>query len=316
MSHGDVFRGKIHRITRARSSALGDTPLVAFEYGAADAADSDSTIICLGGLGNGLLSVRYVARLAQSLPPHWRLIEPILNSSYRQWGVSSLSEDVTEITDLVHYFQNNQGKVVLLGHSTGCQMIFHYLLSPLATGERERPSLAGAILQGGISDREALLLLISRAAYDEVCSTAQAYVDAGRGNDVLPERYSKGIFGDTTPVNAKRMLSIASPGPDHAGEDDYFSSDFDDERLRKTFGSLGTKSTRFAFLLGQKDEFSPLDDTAKVQLLSRWSRHLKEGGAVVDEITGLIEQGSHSFKEGGRSEDELVDRVRAFLSRV
>lgn len=316
MSDGNVVHGSIHRISRSRSKPLTDAPLVAFEYGTTKDAPSNSTIIFLGGLGDGLLTSKYVPTLAYRLPAHWRLIEPLLSTDYRQWGVSSLRDDVAEIVDLIQYFQQAEGKIVLLGHSTGCQMIFHYLLSPLQPNESDRPSVAGVILQGSVSDREALLMLMSKEEYEEVCGAAQAYVDAGRGQDVLPMKYSKKIFGGVTPVNADRMLSITSPGPEHIGEDDYFSSDFDDDRLKRTFGGLGAKHVRIAILLGQNDEFSPLDENGKIKLIDRWSKHLSGGGAVVDEVTGLVEGGTHTFKEGGLPVESLIARIKEFLSRT
>ena len=48
------------------------------------------------------------------------------------------------------------------------------------------------------------------------------------------------------PVSAKRRLSLASPGPSHSGEDDFFSSDLDDERLATTFGPKDRDEIEFS----------------------------------------------------------------------
>ena len=70
---------------------------------------------------------------------------------------------------------------------------------------------------------------------------AQRYVREGKENDVLPNEATGMLF--PAPMSAKRYLSLISPGPEHAGEDDYFSSDFDDERLKGTFGKVGRTGT-------------------------------------------------------------------------
>ena len=63
----------------------------------------------------------YVEHILNALPSSWALIEHTLSSSYRQFGIASLGEDVAEIAQLVEYFHQLRpnGKVVLLGHSTG-----------------------------------------------------------------------------------------------------------------------------------------------------------------------------------------------------
>lgn len=92
-------------------------------------------------------------------------MQPLLSSSYAGWGTASLTTDVDEIAQLIHYLkiQRPGGAIVLvsslpacipplfwrihtgpstskadadspllkLGHSTGCQDALHYLIGPL-----------------------------------------------------------------------------------------------------------------------------------------------------------------------------------------
>ena len=220
MAESSSHPGILHRIQRSTSKSNTGAPLIAFEHELG--TDPSSTLIFLGGLFDGLSTVSYVSALASRLTSGWRLVEPILSSSYRQWGISSLDDDVTEIADLVRHFKKTGSKIVLLGHSTGCQMIMHFLLNPLSRAEHGRQKVEGAILQASVSDREALVMLLSKDEYGDVCNTAQRYINDGMAGEVLPQHCTSNIFGGPTPITARRLISIASPGPDHAGEVGFF----------------------------------------------------------------------------------------------
>ena len=314
-----TYPGTLYKIPRAGASPLDDAkPLVAFEHvptKARGSTSAENTVIFLGGLFDGLLTVPYVAPLAESLPESWSVIEPVLGSNYRQWGVSSLNDDVVEIEFIVNFFQQLRpgGLVVLLGHSTGCQMIMHYLLSD-TLHDKERPKIDGGIMQAPASDREAIDLLVPPETIDENCRVAQEYVKSGRGDHVLPDDLTSDIF-EKTPISANRWLSIASPGPDHSGEDDYFSSDFPDQRLETTFGRLGRTKTRVCFLVGEEDQFVPAE-IDKQALVKSWHDVARKGGAMVDESSGVLEGASHTVKEEGEVLDRLKDRVAGFLHRL
>ena len=191
-TQAQTHSGFLHSIPRP-----GPQPLVAFEH-FTHHANQKSTIIFLGGLGDGLLTVPYTQTLAALLPSHWRIVEPILGSSYSQWGISTLNDDVAEIAVLVRYFQATGGKVVLMGHSTGCQMIMHYLASPLKTGDDERPRIDGAILQGGVSDREGIVMVLDKDDYEGLNRLASKYVVDGRQADVLQISITKFMMEKTT----------------------------------------------------------------------------------------------------------------------
>ena len=314
MPGNSCYAGVLHCIERKNSQSPQHHKLAVFEYSAPD-APSDSTVVFLGGLFDGLGTVPYVPPLATNLPPGWHLVEPILSSSYRQWGISALNDDVLEIADLILHFRKSNGKIVLLGHSTGCQMIMHYLLTSQLGGEIGLPNVDGAIMQGSCSDREALNLLTTHASYDEVCKVCKEYIDAGKADEVLPQHFSKAIFGSSTPITARRMFSIASPPPDHAGEDDYFSSDLDESRLDSTFGRLGKSEARLAFLFGERDEFVP-PHIRKAEMVGSWEQHIRNGGGNVDQSSGILANASHTLKEGGISVDGLIGKVTGFLRRV
>lgn len=295
--------------------------LVAFEYGpsASPSPSSDiiHTIVFVGGLFDGLFTVAYTKVLASSLPLTWRFVQPLLSSSYRGWGTSSLDRDVRELSQCIEYLLTlrPRGKVVLMGHSTGSQDIMHYLLSPLEEEQSPRPPLAGAIMQGGISDREASVMLLPEGVYQSSVQVALDYVSEGRGADVLPAQAIDGFFSDV-PISARRWLSLMSPPPAHNGEDDYFSSDFGEERLKGTFGRIGATKTPIQILYGEKDQYVPTS-VDKEELVGRWERMIREGGGIVDEESGIVKGADHTLEGAGEQVvNDLVSRVVGFLGRI
>jgi hypothetical protein len=93
-----------------------------------------------------VLKCSYVVPLANALQEEkWSLVQPLLSSSYIGYGTSSLKEDAIEIEKLINYliYEEQSEGVVLVGHSTGCQDIVHYL----RTGGHCSRAVRGAILQ-------------------------------------------------------------------------------------------------------------------------------------------------------------------------
>lgn len=297
-----TFPGVLHRIS---------PPLVAFEHHPnPQSSQASNTLIFLGGLFDGILTVPYVKDIVTALPSSWVLIEPVLSSSYRQFGIASLGEDVAEIAQVVEYLHHLRpnGKVVLLGHSTGSQQAMHYSIQPGSP----RPQIDGVIFQASVSDRETLASLLSSDDYQSTCAVAQSYISEGRGEDILPFKLTTSSF-QTTPVSAKRWISLASP--DHKGEDDYFSSDFDDERLSEIFGELAKTGKRISFLYSGSDQYVP-SMIDKSKLVEKWHQHVRRNGGSIDSASGIIPGASHTLKEGGKPLEDLVERVTGFLERL
>lgn len=283
---------------------------MAFEHGVPAGVSRIDTIIFIGGLGDGLLTVPYTVHLAKVLPESYSLVEILLSSSYVGWGVSSLDSDVKELATCVAYFKGLRpgGKIILLGHSTGCQDVIHYLVSA-----GTRPGIDGGILQAPVSDREWMATVLAPDIYDGSVATAREYIEDGRGDDVLPSNITGKLF--QVPISANRFLSLASPGPDHAGQDDYFSSDFDIGRMTKIFGKAGSTRTRLSLMIGGNDEAVP-PTVDKHALIGKWMTHIKEGGGIVDDDAGIINGASHNLGEGGKSMEDLIRRIIGFLNRV
>lgn len=97
---------------------------VAYEMGNTSASNA---VIFVGGLTDGPHSIPYVRTVAKKLEEapgiDYSLFEVRTRSSFFQFGMSSLNNDVEDIGALVTYLRGiNRKKIVLLGHSTGCQV--------------------------------------------------------------------------------------------------------------------------------------------------------------------------------------------------
>ncbi|THC92241.1 hypothetical protein EYZ11_008302 [Aspergillus tanneri] len=151
--------------------------LVAFEY-TKGARRKPNTLLFLGGLGDGLCTVEYIADLVSAAEStQWSIFSPILSSSYGGWGLSHLGKDIDEIAQCVRYIREyktqiyGSGKIVVMGHSTGSQDVMHYLtcVNPRpkhpvldrGTEPVTRPCIDGAIIQAPVSDREAMLWVMT-----------------------------------------------------------------------------------------------------------------------------------------------------------
>jgi hypothetical protein len=275
-----------------------------------DAEPGHNIVLWIGGLCDGLLTVPYPINIAAALPGTWTLAQVLLTSSYTGWGTSSLAKDATELGQAVKYFRTvKTGKVVLMGHSTGCQDIMEYLVGK---NSESRPKIDGGILQGAVSDREGMQSLMPDGVYEAICKEAKAMVASGRGEDIVPTSATQGFYRD--PCCARRWLSLMSP--DKNGDDDYFSSDLTDEQLKKTFGALPA-GTPICLLFSGNDQFMP-DSVDKKALLKRWSTIVKGGNGSVDaRYSGVVVGATHNLENNPEKVvKDLVTRTCGFLKVV
>ncbi|PKI68758.1 hypothetical protein CRG98_010815 [Punica granatum] len=166
---------------------------VAFKTG-----DYKQQVIFIGGLTDGFLATEYLEPLAIALDKEkWSLVQVLLSSSYTGYGTSSLQQDAAEIDQLISYLINKEDSegVVLLGHSTGCQDIVHYLRTNAACSRAVR----AAILQAPVSDREYRATLPETATLIDLAS---AMIKEGRGSEFMPREADP-----TAPITANRWAT-------------------------------------------------------------------------------------------------------------
>ncbi|XP_030536169.2 UPF0613 protein PB24D3.06c [Rhodamnia argentea] len=264
----------------------GTKPIqVAFKTG-----EYKQQVIFIGGLTDGFLATEYLEPLAIALDKeHWSLVQLLMSSSYSGYGTSSLQQDAAELDQLISYLINKEDSegVVLLGHSTGCQDIVHYMRTNAACSRAVR----GAILQAPVSDREYRATLPETATLIDLASTM---IKEGRGSELMPKEADA-----SAPITANRFYSLCA----YMGEDDMFSSDLTDDQLRTRLGHMCNTPCQVIFSMG--DEYVP-EYVDKKSFVERLCRAL--GGAEKVEI----EHGNHSLSN---RVSEAVQAIIDFVKR-
>ncbi|KAL3812702.1 hypothetical protein ACJIZ3_013970 [Penstemon smallii] len=264
----------------------GPNPIqVAFKTG-----DYKQQVIFIGGLQDGFLATEYLEPLAIALEKeHWSLVQFLFSSSYSGYGISSLKKDAIEIDQLISYLINKEESegVVLLGHSTGCQDIVHYLRTNAACSRAVR----AAILQAPVSDREYKATLPNAAAMIDLASEM---ISEGQASELMPREANP-----DAPITAYRYHSLCS----YNGDDDLFSSDFNEDQLKQKLGHMSNTPTLVIFSMA--DEYIP-EYVDKKPLVNRLCAAM--GGAEKVEI----EHGRHSLSN---RIEEVVKGIMDFIKR-
>ncbi len=286
-------------------------------------------------------------------PTEWSLFTLNLTSSYQAWGLGHLDRDTDEIAQCIQYVKDykepkfGNGKVVLMGHSSGSQGVLHHLCRPNPHTSTpafdselhhiKRLALDGAIMQAPVSDREAILWVLTegiggkspsevRAIYERLEAMA---VEAGRheksSDTLLPLWMTSQIgYPPNVPISCRRFLSLNSPeSPQLPREDDLFSSDLGAEQLGKTFGMIkqqGLLKHKLMVLFSGADQSVP-DWVEKKKLLLGWMNATDHNGE--DQIwdqdhSAVIPGASHALSNDDQAgpRKDLVKRVLGYLQTL
>ncbi|KAH7354110.1 dolichol-phosphate mannosyltransferase [Plectosphaerella cucumerina] len=266
----------------------------AYEIGKSGARNA---IIFVGGLGDGPHTVPFVRPLAEHLASaglDYSVFEIRIRSSFTGFGYSSLANDVEDISSLVAYLrEQGKQKIVLMGHSTGSQDCIEYATN------KEQP-VDGFILQGPVSDREGAANFLDADVLRDSCKLAADMIAEGKGQWMLRPEQVGHCFD---PINAYRWHSLISKG----GDDDYFSSDLDEETVSKFWNRFEKPALA---LYSAEDEHVPAS-VDRQALVDSWKRL----GAHVHPLSDLIPGASHTVKEPA-AQQWLNDRVARFLADV
>lgn len=184
---------------------------------------SEKCLILLSGMTEGPMSLHYTDGLVHSLQSHgWSTIMPVLSSSWNAYGTSSLHNDAQELSDLLKYINKHYDikKVLLMGHSTGAQIVTWFTAYEYEKENSELKNLVklrGIILQAPASDRQYLESVMNDIEIQKWCQMAKDRMKQDKVDDKhhgwMPrESYS-------FPITPYRFLSLTTQG----GDDDLFT---------------------------------------------------------------------------------------------
>ncbi|KAG6398574.1 hypothetical protein SASPL_140041 [Salvia splendens] len=222
---------------------------------------TSSKSIFIGGLTDGFLATEYLEPLAIALEKErWSLVQFLFSSSYSGYGISSLKQDAAELDQLISYLINKEDSegVVLLGHSTGCQ--------------------------APVSDREYRATLPETASMIDLASMM---INEGRGSELMPREANP-----DSPITAYRFHSLCA----YNGDDDMFSSDFNEDQLKQKLGHMSNTPT----LVGSRSN------------LMHGLSHSKLCAAMGGAEKAEIEYGNHSLSNRAQ---EAVQAIIEFIKR-
>lgn len=225
------------------------------------------SLVFVPGLTDTIGTIPYLPKLAESIRQHsFSLVQPQLTCNLSGYGQCTLEGDAQEIAACVSHLRSlpvkRDGRVVLMGHSTGCQDLIAYLLSSTRAVNAET-RIDGAILQAPVSDREAYEQDRSKASQqdqahmDRELRNATELVQSGQGAALMPRKdvSSKSLPTDPSDPPSSKSASQSSDGESKSsgnasavhspamtayrvwslrakgGHDDFFSSDLEDSLI-------------------------------------------------------------------------------------
>jgi hypothetical protein len=180
----------------------------------------------------------------------------------------------------------------------GCQDILTY-----AASKSTAPPVDAYILQAPTSDRETAALLMPPNFFAQTLKQAEDMIARGKKDEVVPKALIPPIF--TSPVTAYRWHSLIAEG----GDDDFFSSDLDDDKITKTFGKVDKP---VLIMPSGIDEMVP-PHVDKEVLLKRWVDAVPDG--IVSELSGVNPGADHELS-GDEMQKWFVERVARFLESL
>ncbi|KAK8081520.1 hypothetical protein PG996_000301, partial [Apiospora saccharicola] len=259
--------------------------------------------VCLHrGLGDGPHTVPYARAIARELEENhgelgFSVFELKMRSSFSGYKFSCLANDVADIAELVRYLRGlGREKIVLMGHSTGCQGLMEYAAT---SGD----PVDGYILQAPCSDREASLIgkgSEGKKKLEEIVSIAKDMISSGKGDHPMSHDHLSGDYD--RPMSARRFYALYAED----GEDNYFSSNLSNEAASRFWKKF--EKPLLVLHSGIDRYVDPSMD--KQAQIDGWKALCNPG--IASDLSGVIPGAGHSVRQP-EGEKWLVDNVVKFL---
>ncbi|KAK4051448.1 hypothetical protein OIV83_002932 [Microbotryomycetes sp. JL201] len=310
MSNVDPVPGTLHQFS-------SDPELTCFEH-AVSGGPSSNVVLIIPGLNGSYPPVPYTRKLSRHIQQHcpgWTVVElGGMTSAGAGWGASSVLQDAKEIAQCVTYLEQvcNKQKIVLMGHSTGCQdaIAYTHLRAQQPSSASE---VAGIILQAPLSDREFVLATAPTKVLPLIVTQypgltphpGQTY------KDFVDKRLSD-LFGTKLGITYERWNSLTSKAESDKitwENEDYFSSDMSSKRWRNVFEPIRQQQTPTLVVLGGKDEgYARGMDTAN----KLWQKFKDAAEGLLSAHSLINAESDHAVSDDA-SRQQLFDAVTRFI---
>jgi len=226
-------------------------------------------LVFVPGLTDTIGVVPYLPQLAAILDGvSYSLVQLVKSSDLGGFGISSLEGDAQELAQLIEHLKTRTndpctGKLVIMGHSTGCQDVVTLLsqdrLLSNETGD-ECIRIDGGICQAPVSDRdyfEAHATSQSTRQLQE-CQEKLANNQLSALLDRSDAKYKPDSLRGRGKGNSEAVLNPAFTAYRFGslnvsnGDDDYFSNDFNDDQIRQAITPALSRAP-LLFLMGEQE---------------------------------------------------------------
>lgn len=295
-------QGKEMASLKGELFVYGNFSFCAFESGR---IGSSKCLVLIGGLKDGLLTglfnpVYSKVLSCALLEENFSAVQYISTCSYHGYGTSNLLVDSSDLIELLNDLVRLKGKkeIVLLGHSTGCQIIMT-LLGNFKFKQEHRDTfgcLKGAILHGPVSDRE-YLFHSNPEQSSRLLDFVNSLDDYKLDMSIYPERI------DDVAMSTGRIKSIYEKN----GLDDFFSTDQTVAERKVKASNLGIPL--FAIFNGN-DEYFPFDEDRLKFLIES----MKEAWPEIEQAV-IIDDADHGCREGdsfAKFLDIVMNKLKAW----
>ena len=212
--------------------------------------ESKKAIIFINGLGGTLVSPNYLEKLNEMCKKlNIKLLVPQFDS-HPAFQLKPIESDLTNLLELLDDQSQNLDEIVLMGHSTGCQV------SLLFIEKFMNKKIKGVILQAPVSDVEGMEIDVKDLS---------EYLNKARNNKYV--EFNDQIF------LSERFLSLY----ERNNKEDLFSSWTDDQRLIK----IG-KITKIISIVSEADKYCYVDVKHKLKLLGEVVTIKEAGHSIKD----------------------------------
>ncbi|ELP92130.1 hypothetical protein EIN_380770 [Entamoeba invadens IP1] len=237
---------------------------VTFEVGYFKKGNGSCVVLLIGGLMHNLFNHNCFREIQRTLCNKYTVCTVQLRSTGCGFGIYTIDDDVEDITAIIEDLKKKQKveRIVLIGHSTGCQDVVACLRQSL---DKKYP-VVKCVLQCPVSDRDfgrtfhgineevgRLMKKYNAKSEKELSSLP----NVNSLTDASNEKYAENIM-----LMERRFISLFAQG----GYEDFFSTDITNEEFSNIFQCI---QIPVLLVFATQDQYVPYSSEEYALLMKR-----------------------------------------------